>query len=205
MSAQLEPLTGFRYAPALRAWSSARFYGSLRDSVFRATQYVRYSAAPLCTAEPDIIHDVIGHGHLLATPTFSELHRLAGEATHRLRDDDNLEFHSKVLWFSLEVGVVIEDGRTRAYGAGLLSSLGKTDRFRNVEHRASRPGEDGFNPARHNRLSADPLPRRLGRRGARGRRRVLRDVHRRIGRTARDAKRSLRWQDTGPSDAGPRA
>ena len=136
VSARLEPLTGFRYAPAAARIELREFYGSLRDCVFRATQYVRYSGAPLYTPEPDIIHDVIGHGHLLASPTFSELHRLAGEATHRLRDDDNLEFLSKVFWFSLEVGVVIEDGRTRAYGAGLLSSPGKTDGFRNVEHRA---------------------------------------------------------------------
>ena len=134
VSARLEPLTGFRYAPAAARMELRGFYGSLRDWVFHATQYVRHSGAPLCTPEPDIIHDVIGHGHLLATPTFSELHRLAGEATHRLRDDDNVEFLSKVFWFSLEVGVVIEDGHPRAYGAGLLSSLGKTDRFRNVEH-----------------------------------------------------------------------
>lgn len=135
VSTRLEPLTGFRYAPAATRIQLREFYGSLRDGVFHATQYARHSGAPLYTPEPDIIHDVIGHGHLLASPTFSELHRLAGEATHRLRDDDNLEFLSKVFWFSLEVGVVIEDGRPRAYGAGLLSSLGKTDGFRNVEHR----------------------------------------------------------------------
>jgi phenylalanine-4-hydroxylase len=34
-----------------------------------------------CTRpEPDIIHEVIGHGHLVATDTFGELHRLAGAA-----------------------------------------------------------------------------------------------------------------------------
>jgi phenylalanine-4-hydroxylase len=90
---------------------------------------------PLYTPEPDIIHEVIGHGHLLATPTFSELHRLTGEATHRLRDEENLRFLSRVFWFSVEFGVVVEEGELRAYGAGILSSYGEIDEFRAMEHR----------------------------------------------------------------------
>src|SRR3954453_17114701 len=84
VSARLEPLTGFRYVPAAGLVELREFYGTLRDRIFHSTQDVRHSAVPLYTPEPDIIHEVIGHGHLLATPTFSELHRLTGEATHRL-------------------------------------------------------------------------------------------------------------------------
>jgi phenylalanine-4-hydroxylase len=90
---------------------------------------------PLYTPEPDIIHEVLGHGHLLATPTFGELHRQAGEATNRLHDDDNVRFLSKVFWFSLEFGVVVEDGELRAYGAGILSSYGEIEEFRAMDHR----------------------------------------------------------------------
>lgn len=135
VSARLEPLTGFRYVPAAGLVELREFYGTLRDRVFHSTQYVRHSAVPLYTPEPDIIHEVIGHGHLLATPTFSALHQLAGAATHRLRDDDNLAFLSKVFWFSLEFGVVVEDGKVRAYGAGILSSYGEIEEFRGMEHR----------------------------------------------------------------------
>jgi len=135
VSARLEPLTGFRYVPAAGLVELREFYGSLRDRIFHSTQYVRHSDVPLYTPEPDIVHEVIGHGHLLATPTFSELHRLAGEATHRLRDDDNLAFLSKVFWFSVEFGVVVEDGELRAYGAGILSSYGEIEEFRGMEHR----------------------------------------------------------------------
>ena len=94
---------------------------------------MRHPGEPLYTPEPDIIHEVIGHGHLLATPTFSELHRLTGEATHRLRDEENLRFLSRVFWFTVEFGVVIEDGELRAYGAGILSSYGEIDEFRAME------------------------------------------------------------------------
>ena len=135
VSELLEPLTGFRYVPAAGLVPLREFYGTLRDRIFHSTQYVRHSAVPLYTPEPDIIHEVIGHGHLLATPTFSELHRLTGEATHRLRDDDNVRFLSKVFWFTVEFGVVVEDGELRAYGAGILSSYGEIEEFRGMEHR----------------------------------------------------------------------
>lgn len=135
VSERLAPLTGFRYVPAAGLVPLREFYGSLEDRRFHSTQYVRHPAEPLYTPEPDIIHEVIGHGHLLATPTFSELHRLAGEATNRLRDEESLVFLSKVFWFSVEFGIAVEDGEVRAYGAGILSSYGEIEEFRAMEHR----------------------------------------------------------------------
>ena len=135
VSRRLEPLTGWRYVPAAGLVPLKEFYSSLGERLFHSTQYVRHAAVPLYTPEPDIIHEVIGHGHLLATPTFSELHRLAGQAAQRLTDEDDLKFLSKVFWFTLEFGVVWEDGEIRAYGAGILSSYGEIDEFRAMEHR----------------------------------------------------------------------
>jgi phenylalanine-4-hydroxylase len=132
---RLQPLTGFRYVPAAGLVPLREFYGSLEAGGFHSTQYVRHPAVPLYTPEPDIIHEVVGHGHLLATPTFSELHRLAGVAANRLREDESLVFLSKVFWFSVEFGVVVEDGEVRAYGAGILSSYGEIEECRAMEHR----------------------------------------------------------------------
>jgi phenylalanine-4-hydroxylase len=135
VSERLWPLTGWRYLPAAGLVALDEFYGSLADRAFHSTQYVRHPAVPLYTPEPDIIHEVIGHGHLLATPTFGELHRLAGVAARRLREVENLRFLSRVFWFSLEFGIVVENGELRAYGAGILSSYGEIEEFRGIEHR----------------------------------------------------------------------
>jgi phenylalanine-4-hydroxylase len=132
---RLRPLSGWHYVPAAGLVALDVFYGSLADRAFHSTQYVRHPEVPLYTPEPDIIHEVIGHGHLLATPTFGELHRLAGVASRRIRDVENLRFLSRVFWFSLEFGVVVEDGELRAYGAGILSSYGEIEEFRRMDHR----------------------------------------------------------------------
>ena len=135
VTARVRPMTGWRYVPAAGLVPLDVFYGSLAERAFHSTQYIRHLAVPLYTPEPDIIHEVIGHGHLLATPTFGELHRLAGVAARRLRDIESLRFLSRVFWFSLEFGVLVEDGEVRAYGAGILSSYGEIDEFRGMEHR----------------------------------------------------------------------
>lgn len=131
----LEPITGFRYVPAAGLVPLRQFYGSLADGVFHSTQYVRHHTVPFYTPEPDIIHEVIGHANTLASPRLAELYRLAGQAARRVETEDALEFVSKVFWFTLEFGVMREDGETKAYGAGILSSYGEIEEFQKMDIR----------------------------------------------------------------------
>jgi phenylalanine-4-hydroxylase len=135
VSARLVAASGWSYVPAAGLVDLRTFYAALGDRIFHSTQYVRHPALPLYTPEPDIIHEVIGHGHLLAAPTFGELHRRAGAASVRLRDEESLRFLSRVFWFSVEFGVVVENGALRAYGAGILSSYGELAQFRAMQLR----------------------------------------------------------------------
>lgn len=135
VSAALAPLTGFRYEPAPGLVPLSEFYGSLADGVFHSTQYVRHPSEPLYTPEPDVVHEVIGHGNLLASPRFARLKRAAGEAARRVRTDAALQLVADVFWFTLEFGVVHERGELRAYGAGILSSYGEIEEFRGMEIR----------------------------------------------------------------------
>ncbi len=121
----LGPLTGFQYVPAAGLVPLLDFYGSLADGIFHSTQYVRHHSVPLYTPEPDVLHEVFGHGNCLAHDRFAALYRVAGEAVRRVQTPEALEFVSKVFWFSLEFGVLREGGEVRSYGAGLLSSYGE--------------------------------------------------------------------------------
>jgi phenylalanine-4-hydroxylase len=131
----LEPLTGFSYLPAAGLVPLKQFYSALGDRRFYSTQYVRHSAVPLYTPEPDLIHEVIGHGNLLAAPRFAEIKRQAGLAAQRVHTDDALQFLADVFWFTIEFGVVREAGDVRAYGAGILSSYGEIEEFRGADLR----------------------------------------------------------------------
>jgi phenylalanine-4-hydroxylase len=131
----LAPLTGFHYVPAAGIVPVKEFYGCLADLEFHSTQYIRHPSAPLYTPEPDLIHEVIGHGNLLADPQFAEINRLAGEAARRAHTEEGVQYVADVFWFTIEFGVVWEDGELRAYGAGILSSYGEIEEFRQMEIR----------------------------------------------------------------------
>ncbi|MGL5808830.1 MAG: phenylalanine 4-monooxygenase [Nocardioides sp.] len=133
VTAALAPLTGFRYIPAAGLVPLLDFYGSLADGVFHSTQYIRHHSVPLYTPEPDVLHEVLGHGNCLAEPRFAALYRAAGRAAHRVESAGALEFVSKVFWFSLEFGVLLEAGQVRTYGAGLLSSYGEIQQIADAQ------------------------------------------------------------------------
>src|SRR3954469_16078018 len=135
VTAGLQGLTGWAYWPAPGLVALREFYGSLGDGVFHSTQYVRHPSEPLYTPEPDVIHEVIGHGNLLASPRFAALKREAGRAAQRVQTDAALQVLADVFWFTMEFGVLREDGELRAYGAGILSSYGEIEEFRRMELR----------------------------------------------------------------------
>jgi phenylalanine-4-hydroxylase len=135
VGAHLTPLTGFTYHPAAGLVPFDEFYGSLADGVFHSTQYLRHHGMPLYTPEPDLIHEVIGHGGMLASPRFAQLNRAAGRAARRLESAEARDFFARVFWFSIEFGVLWEEMELRAYGAGLLSSYGEIEEFRTADIR----------------------------------------------------------------------
>src|SRR5215510_5773981 len=129
-------LTGFHIEPVPGLVPTREFYGALAERTFLSTQYIRHHSVPFYTPEPDIVHEIIGHANMLGNPVFADLYELAGEASVRAAaSDEALERFSKVFWFTLEFGVVREEGELRAYGAGLLSSYGEIGEFRSAEIR----------------------------------------------------------------------
>jgi phenylalanine-4-hydroxylase len=72
-----------------------------------------------------VAHELIGHAVTLASEKFAELNRLFGEAVRRRPDLKSLDRLSRVYWFTIEFGVLNENGDVKAYGTGLLSSAGE--------------------------------------------------------------------------------
>ncbi len=135
VSARLGSLTGWAITPVPGLVPTRTFYGSLAERRFCSTQYIRHHSVPFYTPEPDVVHELVGHANALADPRFAALYELAGQAARRSESDATLEAFSRVFWFSLEFGVLWEDDELRTYGAGLLSSYGEIQCFRDAEVR----------------------------------------------------------------------
>ncbi|WP_228044388.1 phenylalanine 4-monooxygenase [Streptomyces ferrugineus] len=135
VSRRIESLSGFRFRSAPALVPFRQFCSGLADSAFHSTQYLRHPATPFYTADPDMLHDVIGHGNALASKRFARLYRLAGEAAERAESEAAVQFIAKVFWFTLECGLLRERGMLKAYGATIVSSYGELSHFRDAEIR----------------------------------------------------------------------
>jgi phenylalanine-4-hydroxylase len=132
---RVNSLTGFSIEPVPGLVPTRTFYGALARRTFLSTQYIRHHSVPFYTPEPDIVHEIIGHANMLGSAVFADLYEEAGKASVRATSDEAMEFFSRVFWFTLEFGVLREGGEVKAYGAGLLSSYGEIEVFRDAEIR----------------------------------------------------------------------
>ncbi len=119
---------GFRMLPVAGLVSGRMFLGMMGKGVFLSTQYMRHHSVPLYTPEPDVVHELVGHAASLFHPGIVKLSRHFGEAAWRV-DDATLKRLELVYWYTLEFGLVEEDGVLKAVGAGLLSSFGELGGF----------------------------------------------------------------------------
>jgi len=125
VSRKVEAISGFRLEPVAGLVEPRVFLESLARGVFLSTQYIRHHSTPLYTPEPDVAHEIIGHAVTLASTRLAELNRLFGEAVTRTEERSELDRLARVYWFTIEFGVLRENGRLKAYGTGLLSSAGE--------------------------------------------------------------------------------
>jgi phenylalanine-4-hydroxylase len=100
---RVQAISGFRLEPVAGLVQPRVFLENLADGVFLCTQYIRHHSTPLYTPEPDVVHEIVGHGVTLACPQLAELNRLFGEAIKRTTSADKLEQLSRVYWFTIEL------------------------------------------------------------------------------------------------------
>jgi phenylalanine-4-hydroxylase len=128
-------ISGFRLEPVAGLVEPRVFLESLASGTFLCTQYIRHHSTPLYTPEPDVVHEIVGHAVTLASTRLAELNRLFGKAVKRTSSLDDLNRLSRVYWFTIEFGVLRENGSLKAYGTGLLSSAGELEEMHNAELR----------------------------------------------------------------------
>ncbi len=120
--------SGFRMEPVAGLVTPRTFMRYLGQQTFLSTQYIRHHSQPFYTPEPDVVHELVGHAATLVHPAIAEVNRLLGQAAHVARGEEMTRL-DRVYWFTMEFGLVNQDGRPKAFGAGLLSSVGELRDF----------------------------------------------------------------------------
>jgi phenylalanine-4-hydroxylase len=102
------------------------FFEHLANRRFPAGQFIRRPEQLDYIEEPDVFHDVFGHVPMLMHTVLADFLQAYGEGGLRAQRLGALDQLSRVYWFTVEFGLVAQDGASRIYGAGIVSSFAET-------------------------------------------------------------------------------
>jgi phenylalanine-4-hydroxylase len=125
VSRKLEPRTGWQATPVSGFMPAAAFFEMLAARRFPTTTWLRGPDSLEYTPEPDIFHDVFGHVPMHCHPVFASFLARYGQVCSRLSDEAILERIGRVFWYTVEFGLIRQNGRVKVYGSGLISSNGE--------------------------------------------------------------------------------
>jgi phenylalanine-4-hydroxylase len=95
---------------------------------FPTTTWLRGRDSLEYTPEPDIFHDVFGHVPMHSHKVFADFLAHYGRVCAEVEDTKILEMLGRLFWYSVEFGLIRENGQIKVYGSGLISSHGECTR-----------------------------------------------------------------------------
>lgn len=124
---QLLPLTGWTLYPVPGLIENEYFFKQMQQQRFGSTTWLRKPEQLDYLEEPDMFHDIFGHIPLLADKNITDfLSNLARIAAATNFDEVIVEACARLYWYTVEFGLIKEEGKLKIYGAGILSSIGET-------------------------------------------------------------------------------
>ncbi len=125
LNEKLMALEGWSVSPVPALIQPQEFYELMAQKKFPAATFIRVPEELDYIMEPDIFHEIYGHAPLLTDPVITtfmyEFAKLALRADTKYRRQ-----LFRLFWFTIEFGMISEDGKPKALGAGILSSIGET-------------------------------------------------------------------------------
>jgi len=104
------------------------FFDHLAHRRFPVTWWIRRPDQIDYIAEPDLFHDLFGHVPLLMDPVFADYMQAYGRGGVKAHGigPEALQNLTRLYWYTVEFGLIRQDGGLRIYGAGIVSSRGES-------------------------------------------------------------------------------
>lgn len=102
------------------------FFEHLAHRRFPAGNFLRSADQLDYLQEPDIFHDVFGHVPMLMDQSIADFIQAYGQGGLRALGQGVLGHLAHLYWYTIEFGLIEQDGALRVYGAGIASSFSET-------------------------------------------------------------------------------
>ncbi len=122
LSERLMKLTGWQVVAVPGLVPDDVFFDHMANRRFVAGNFIRRPDQLDYIQEPDVFHDVFGHVPMLADPVFADYLEAYGRGGNRALELGALKQLGRLYWYTVEFGLVEEEGELRIYGSGIVSS-----------------------------------------------------------------------------------
>jgi len=121
----LEKITGWGVEPVPAVIQPSEFFTLLANKRFPAATFIRTPEDLNYIQEPDIFHEIYGHTPLLVHQAYGDFLEKFGKLALAAEPKYRRKLFN-IFWFSIEFGLTETADGLRAYGGGILSSIGET-------------------------------------------------------------------------------
>ena len=127
LNKKLGSLTGWKIITVPGICPPAEFFRLLSEKTFTCTCWLRTMEELDYLEEPDMFHDVFGHVPLLTNPAYCEFFEALGTiAMENIDNQEAIDMLERLYWFTIEFGLMRQEGELKIYGSGIISSTGET-------------------------------------------------------------------------------
>lgn len=128
LNAVLGNTTGWKLIGVEGLLPELDFFEHLANRRFPVTWWIRRPDQIDYISEPDMFHDLFGHVPLLLNPVFADYmaaYGRGGVKAHGVSAQALVNL-TRLYWYTVEFGLIRQNGNLRIYGSGIVSSKGES-------------------------------------------------------------------------------
>jgi len=122
LSDLIEPRSGWRIVAVAGLVPDDVFFAMLASRRFPVTWWIRTPEQLDYIQEPDAFHDLFGHVPMLMNPVFGDYMAAYGRGGLKALRLNALAYLARLYWYTVEFGLIREEGSLHIYGSGIVSS-----------------------------------------------------------------------------------